>query len=125
MSMLRISIASEEIIASNAFVDIKKLKLINKNFWSYLRDTKQVFSLISTGNLTDLLTVDQLKENLKLIYQRLKPDGRVIFRRMFHNIPLFEYVNKHFMILNIERDFLTDETYLYQEIILATPKHIR
>lgn len=99
----------------------QRLIMIRNNIWDYLKQTKQIFSMISLGNITDSLDEKSLVNMIKLISERTHKNGRVIFRRMQSDIKLFPIVNKYFIILDIDRDYI-DNTFFYKEIIVGYPR---
>lgn len=102
-------------------LELQKIRLINQNFIYYLQETERRFTMISLGNMTDYLSEHDLHYLIKLVSYKVKPKGRVIFRRLKSDFPLRDLVNEYFMILEIDRDF-TDYTNLYQEVIVGCPR---
>lgn len=99
----------------------QRLKLINQNLWRYLSETTRKFAIISVGNLTDYLNKCDLHKFIYLVHLKTMRHGRAIFRRMQSDIPLRPIVNQFFIILEIDRDY-TDQTYLYQEVLVGCPR---
>ncbi len=98
-----------------------KLELINSSMEEYLLTTNKIFEFVHTSNITDYMNLSQLRSFLILLNFRMKKRGRVVFRRLNGDIELRPYVNKQFIILELDRDFV-DKSYLYQEVIVATPR---
>ena len=71
--------------------------------------------------MTDYLDKNQLSAFLYLIYLKTHLGARVIFRRLNGDLELHPYVNRYFMILEIDRDF-RDRSGLYREVVVATPR---
>ena len=140
--------AALEYIASLDFVNSSSLGLIGHSMgggiaWSAIRDSSiQVNALVlvgswaSTANATYpnnlLVTVGSFDSLVKktglseeivfdLLERKVRDKGRVVVRRLNSDIPLRPIMNKYFIILDIGRDF-TDRTYMYQEVLVGTPR---
>lgn len=91
----------------------------------YLLDTDLVehYSLISVANLTDIVTnTKELCSLIRKIIRLLQKKGRAIFRRRNTDIKLYDHINKYMIILNHEFRHI-DNTNLYSELIIATPRY--
>lgn len=101
---------------------IHKLSYICDDVINYLSNTKRQFDLMSLSNITDEMNYQQIDKLLILAVGRISHRGRLILRRMSGEVELHQLVNKYFVILNLSRDYLEDKTYLYQEVIVASPR---
>jgi len=96
--------------------------ILNQEIIDYLTNTSQNFSLISLGNLSDEFDADDLDFFFSLLKERTKVNGRIIVRRRNTDFSLHEYINRYFIILNFFQPISIDRTYLYRELIIATPR---
>lgn len=93
--------------------------LVHCNLDDFLERTHITqYLLISLGNLTDRYQPDQLEVLFESLQRLLHPDGRLVLRRRNSDYPLEPIVNRHFIILNYDRNH-TDRTHFYSEVILA------
>lgn len=107
----------------NSAFENRQISFIHQDLFNYLHKTHRRFHLISLQ--TDQYSQSELISLLNLIRLRMVPiSSRLILRRINSDYPLHHLVNKFFIVLDLERDFLTDRTYLYREVILATPRPI-
>lgn len=98
-----------------------KVKYVNNNIITYLENTGRRFNLIHLGSFTDILHKDEIDDFMRLIKEHCRKHSRIIFRRINSDYELYPFVNKYFMVLNIDRD-LHDATHFYREVILASPR---
>jgi hypothetical protein len=79
------------------------------------------YDLISLGNITDHLGPKEILLFLKHIHRISAKGARLVFRRINSDYNLRPLINNRFVVLEIDRN-LNDKTYLYREVVIATPR---
>ena len=102
--------------------DWDHVDIFDHDIIDHLIDTSTKFSLISLSNIADNFDPKDLDYFFNLLRRRTKINGRVIIRRRNTDYPLYQYMKKYFLILNHHLKNITDRTYLYQELIIGTPR---
>lgn len=102
---------------------IKKVKLINQDLVRYLYKGTHRFSIISLGTFViDRFNNDELYTLFEITKRRLTYNGRLIIRKFNNDSMIRDIVSKFFIILDIDRN-LIDRTHIYQQVIIAKPRH--
>jgi S-adenosylmethionine:diacylglycerol 3-amino-3-carboxypropyl transferase len=115
-------------IGKTTIDDINKIQYKNCNFIEYLKKCRdRQYDLIQTSNITDWLTVDDIRELLYELSRVCSSNGAVIMRRLNSDNSLYNIINsvlcQHTQFkLYICAETYIDKSFFYNEVVVL--RHI-